>query len=927
MRFHFLFSFLFCLGLVACISSPNDYHAEKAEKLPFSQKIQYGELENGLRYYILPHQYPKERIYIRLVVNAGSLHEDEDQRGVAHIIEHLAFNGSRKYPKNQIISALEQLGMKFARDINAFTDFENTVYTLNLANNDPKNLELAFDVLDQWINHLTLLPEDLDAERGVVLEEWRARLSPILRLGDKKSAIEMAGSRYVQRDPIGLVEVINNVSAKRVADFYHKWYRPDNMAIIVVGDIDTQTARSLIQKKLSTSHPSRGTTLPHIDFSIPLTPDWRFASINEKHINTPTIELSFAEEFHNQDNLLQYRQQFSRQVVIRLLNLRLQQWEKQQSTVETASFSHHYLGKETSQFIFSIPLREEKYQSVLLALFDFLAELQQQGFSQQEFEQEIAYLAELNENQRTIKSGSLILIQEMMASVANKQVILSEEQKYRLNKKMLAEINLAEINRAFQQIIQLNAKLLLITQPYPAKKLTFDRNQVKQWWQQAMISTQQKWKSTKTTSDIPDLQLVKGHVQKEKNWQQGNIQEYRLQNGSKLVYYYSDKMPNQVYFKALTQGGLRSVPKEQFYLLKSAANLVDDSGIGTLAKPQLEQLVSYKQLMISTFLDDYYQGFTGIAKSQDMELLLKLFRLKLQHSEIDHTVFQQYQHELKQSNQQNDIEINFMQQLDQQRYPDLPTIYHHSKERLYSTTLTEFLQLYQDYILDKTDFTYFIVGDIQELQLLNFAERYLANVPIKTQQRQPYFFQAKIPSHPLIIQGFDEPRAEVELFFNVESPWRAENEYLLDLLSDILQEQLRLTLRENDSGIYSVNTWFSQEMTSSQIEGKIEFSCDPQRVDELIQAAYRVVNELEKQGVDPAILKKKVAEKHIQIRQQFDSLLIILGLLEKSYRLTDSPKLVYLYQHLDKIATKDNLDSMIKKVLQKQGRFQAILKP
>lgn len=241
----FLYLFPF---LSACSTSLS---LTESQTLPFDDNILRGRLDNGLKYYILLNNQPAERVYIRLVVNAGSMHEDNDQRGVAHIVEHMAFNGTTNYPENTIIDALEQLGIKFARDINAFTDFENTVYTLNLAKNDFNKLDLAFDVLNEWMNNVTIFPKDLDAERGIVLEEWRARLSPMLRLGNKKSAVEMQGSRYVLRDPIGDVNVIKNVSASRVKDFYQKWYRPDNMSLIVVGDINASEIEKLVKTKLS----------------------------------------------------------------------------------------------------------------------------------------------------------------------------------------------------------------------------------------------------------------------------------------------------------------------------------------------------------------------------------------------------------------------------------------------------------------------------------------------------------------------------------------------------------------------------------------------------------------------------------------------------------------------------------------------------
>lgn len=174
-----LFTTLFLLSYHSSsknLNSPFLYHSQ----------LRYGQLDNKLNYFVLSNPEPDNRVYIRLVVNAGFMHEDDDQKGVAHLVEHMAFNGSQKFPQNDIIFALEKLGMKFARDINAFTDFENTVYTLNLDKNDPQSLALALDVVNEWMHHLTILDKDLDSERDVVQEEWRRRLSPMLRLGDKK---------------------------------------------------------------------------------------------------------------------------------------------------------------------------------------------------------------------------------------------------------------------------------------------------------------------------------------------------------------------------------------------------------------------------------------------------------------------------------------------------------------------------------------------------------------------------------------------------------------------------------------------------------------------------------------------------------------------------------------------------------------------
>lgn len=913
------------LGIGACQSL---FHEK--DTLPFHSQAHQGQLENGLRYVILPNHFPQNRVYMRLVVNAGSMHEDDDQKGVAHIVEHMAFNGSQQYPQNQIINALEKLGMKFARDINAFTDFENTVYTLNIAKNDPQSLSLAFNVIDQWLNHLTILPADLEAERGIVLEEWRSRLSPMLRLGDKKSQIEMAGSRYVERDPIGDVNVIKHVSAQRVKDFYRKWYRPDNVSLIVVGDVNPVKIKSLIQQKLGSSHPLQHQPLPEIDFDIPLPPKWRLATVSEKEMREPGLDLSFFKPAENINTVAQYRENLWQQIVVRLLNLRLQQWETylQQSSsavVKSANFYHDYLGKQTLQSTFSLQLENEDYRKATEQLFNFIAEIAQNGFTQTELDDELQRLRKINTKQRHLEVSSIKIADELVVTMANDQVLLSPQDQYELNHQLFNQLTLADINRTFQQMLQLKSKLVLITQPKP-HKLSFDSQWLAQKWQQALQQSQSSWQQQDNrVVQLPHLDLVAGNATKQKVWRGQKITEYLLSNGSKLIYMYSDKSPQQVYFKALTAGGLRSVPRSHYHALRAAISVVDDTGIGIVPQADIDQYFSHAPIAFTTVIDEADQGFTAAGKTESLADILRLFRLKLQTSPVSDKVLAEYRQTLQDEVNEKSPEKTFMQKVEQLRFPQQETLYGANRFSNLHLTADKLSAIYQQYITDKTDFTYFIVGDISESAVQNLAEKYLANVPVKTQNRVLQPIKAHVPEQRLVVKGLHEPRAEVEMYFAADHQWQVENKYLLDILADIIQEKLRLSLREQASGIYAVHAWFEQEHFSPQIEGKIEFSCDPMRVQELTQMTHHVLDQILKQGIEPELLAKKVSEKQSQLKQAKESLLAILSQLEQSYSLSDGPLLMFAEQQLLQQVTQQNIEALAHKILPSQFRFEAIL--
>ncbi|MGF7452471.1 M16 family metallopeptidase [Pasteurella bettyae] len=905
-------------------------HTTKQENnlLPFDPMIQHGQLHNGLNYFIVPNNEPAKRAYIRLVVNAGSMNEDDDQKGIAHLVEHMAFNGSKKFPENQIINALEQLGMKFARDINAFTDFENTVYTLNLDKTDNQSLSLAFDVVNEWMNNLTILPQDVDNERGIVEEEWRRRLSPMLRLGDKKSAIEMVGSRYVLRDPIGDMNIIRNISSQRVKDFYSKWYRPDNMSLIIVGDINASQVLNLISSKLDEKPTKVRSALEKINYNIPLVNHWRVATVSESGIMIPSIELSFFEEAKEKNTLTEYKQDLMQQIIVKLINLRLQTWEANHSeNIDSANFYRSHLGKETIQNIFLIQPLKTDYLTTVKSLFMFIAQIQQQGFSETEVKTEIARLLQLNEKQKSIKSGSLKIADDLIPIAANKQIPVGMQDRYRLNKQFLNQFSLTEINQEVRRIIQIPAKLLMITQPYPDKKLPFNEKNIEQLWSENLSQPQSLWQQQQLHVEMPELAAQIGQLYKTKYWQQGDITEYKLGNGNKLIYHYSDKTPNQVYLKTVTSGGLRSVPSSDYHLLRTAVTLVDDTGVGNLPLANVNELFNQNPIAFATIIDDNKQGFTLVGKSYQLEDLLKLFQLKLQQSPVSQQALSKYRHETRDYFKELDQETRFMQAVSRLRYPTTPTVYDSNERQLLSFSEAQLSEIYQSQILAKTDFTYFIIGDIKQDKVEELVKKYLSNLPVKHKSAVNYQVKSEIPKHTFVMHNLNEPRADVEIYLTTDHQWSPEQQYQLDLLGDILQEKLRLVLREKESGIYSVNSWFSQAKEMPQLEGKIEFSCAPERADYLIKQTHHVLDEIMAKGIDPDLLQKKIDEKRTQIKYQFDSLVSIVSIIEESYWNTGSPEAIYLYQDLSNIASKANMDKLAKQALAPKARFVSILKP
>lgn len=919
--------------LSACqVLAPNktvESSLDLTQALTFDRRADVGQLENGLSYYIAENTNPESRVYVRLVVNAGSMNEEDDQRGVAHIVEHMAFNGTKHYPENEVIKVLEEAGMKFGVDINAFTDFENTVYTLNLPNNNPETLELVMDVVSDWASNVTMLKGDLDAERGIVLEEWRARLGPMLRLGDKKSAIEMAGSRYVTRDPIGDPYTIQHVSKYRVADFYNKWYRPDNMSIVIVGDVNTEQMKQLISRKLGHDR-TPDTSLEKVDYSIPLIDGWRSETVSEEGYSSPFVEVSFFSEFKPDLSYARYQDDLAHQIATRLLNVRLQRWEQDEdNVVNAANFYSSNVGRETTQAVFSLQLVDGEYEQATQGLFKFVSQLAQHGFSEQEINGEISRLKGVIERGKGKKDYSIDLAGDLMVSAASGQTLIDKEQAYQLNKYFLERITPQQVNDAFKQIIAPKSRLILLTQPSDKRKPKLDEKWVEGVWQTTMQEQQPPWFIDESQAVLPVVDPKVGSVKQERKWAEHRITEYRLSNGSKLVYRYSDSNPGQVHFKALTAGGTRSIPQQDYHALKTAVSLVDDTGVGVVPQADIQTIFRGNPVVMSTLVDEYQQGFSGWAKTESFEKMLKLFHLKLAASPISEKSLKEYQVEMAQklSGARFDGADRFVRKVSELRFPDIPTVYSDNGERAASYTVQGLSEVYQKYVAGKTDYTYFVVGDISAAQIESLAARYLASIKVKEVSREYYEVKASSPKVRYSTPDSKEPRAEVEIYLTQDSQWRPDNAYYLELSGELVQEQLRLKLREQASGVYGVASWFWQDIHSPQAEGRILFTCAPERVDELISLTHSVLNSVAETGADEQVLENKLLQRDDQIDRYLRSDLGMLNAMEQSYLLTDSPRLIQAQRRANSEASKQKVDAIMRQFLNQATRFEAVLLP
>ncbi len=354
-----------------------------AAPLPLDLAIRTGTLPNGITFFIRHNELPNDRVMLRLAVKAGSVDEDDDQRGLAHVVEHMAFNGTAHFKPGELVSYLESIGAQFGAHVNAYTSFDETVYMLDVPTEKPGVLERGFEALSDFAGGLSLDPEEIDRERGVVIEEWRGRLGAGTRMQEPQMKALFGASRYINRLPIGTPEILKSFPAQRLRDFYQSQYRPDRMAVIVVGDIEVAAAEALVRKNFS-SMPSRpAATRPVYD--IPSHQDTRYVFTSDKEAQASSVTLMYKRPLTELKTMADYRRSLAESLVFQMINSRFGEIARQpDAPFLSASAGGDTLGRTIEAFSVSARVKDGGITRGLSAITQEMTRVRQHGFGEAE---------------------------------------------------------------------------------------------------------------------------------------------------------------------------------------------------------------------------------------------------------------------------------------------------------------------------------------------------------------------------------------------------------------------------------------------------------------------------------------------------------------------------------------------------------------
>lgn len=837
------------------------------EKLPVDPQVKIGKLDNGLTYYIRKNQKPENKVELRLVINAGSILEDDDQQGLAHFTEHMAFNGSANFKKNDIVSFLQSIGVEFGADLNAYTGFDETVYILPVPTEKKENVEKAFQILQDWASAVAFDTEEIEKERGVVLEEERSGRGAEERMFRLTYPKMLEGSRYADRLPIGKVEVLKSFKPEVIRRFYKDWYRPNLMAVIVVGDLDPAEAERLIKKHFSDlKNPSN--PRPRKAADVPPRTKSEALVVTDKEATHHLIDINYSyKPLKEQNTLGAYREYLIRNLFTSMLSQRMQElMQKEEPPFLYAANTFGSLARGYESYNAYAYLGKGGVEPAVKALIAENERARKFGFTQAELDRIKKTMMKSIErayNERD-KTESARLTGEYIRNFLEDEPIPGIENEYKYYERFMNDISLEEVNKYVASTIPSagEPKLIIFTGPEKAefKIPTTDEllKTTQAAYQQEIVPYEEKEIATSLMESTPKA----GKITAEKKNADLGTTEFTLNNGVKVIVKPTDFKNDQVVLSASRHGGQFLYEPGERYNAEFAATVVSQMGIGNFSPMDLRKVLAGKNASVTPSLGSISEGFTGQSSASDIETMLQLINLYFTAPRKDTELFKSFvtKQQAMYQNMAADPQFNFQETMLQTLYKDHPWAPKLPKPETFSKIdLDRALAIYRERFGNAHGFTFVLVGKVDMDAIRPLLATYIGSLPSKG--TAPGFKDVGLrpASGPLKkeVNKGTEPKSLIRLFWNGETKYSEDEQMKVQAVVEVMNIKLIETLREDLSGIYGGGMYGSlNKYPYNNYSFGISLPCGPENVDKLIAATLAEIEKLRSTGPAEADLNK-----------------------------------------------------------------------
>ena len=868
-------SILFLILFIAAVSlaaAPAQVPPSLSDRIPAEREITIGQLPNGVRYYVRANKKPEKRAELRLAVNAGSVLEDDDQQGLAHFVEHMAFNGTEHFPKNEIVKFIESLGMRFGADLNAYTSFDETVYMLQVPTDKPEVMDKALLVLEDWAHNVSFDPQEIDKERGVVMEEWRLRRGAGARTTDKLFPILLKGSRYADRIPIGKPEIIRNFKPETLKKFYKDWYRPDLMAVVAVGDFDKAAVENLIKAHFG-SIPAATSPRPRPAYDVPDHDGSVYAITTDSELTTTSVSIENILPARKQGTFGAYRQDIVDSLFSNMLSGRFSEIAQKPDAafLSAGAGRSDFVARTKDEAQLSARVKEDGIEKGLDALLTEVERVARFGFTATEFDRQ---------RQNLLRSYERMVIEdqnrqsnsradEYVRNFLTDEPLPGAELEQALHQRFLPEISLEEINAVGREWFTDQNRFVVVTAPEKAGLVMPDETKLAAVIKAAPGKDLKAYIDNVTSAALLDPLPSGGTVVKTTTKEAVGITEWELSNGVKVVLKLTTFREDEIVFHATSPGGTSLATDQDYIPASTAAQVLSAGGVGHFSAIDLRKLMTGKVANVSAFIGETEEGLTGSASRRDLETMFQLIYLRFTEPRPDAEAFEVQATRTKTAlaNQSAVPEFAFAEAL--------TTILGQNHPRRRMTTpatvdqwnLDKSLAFYKDRFADASDFTFVFVGSFDVATLKPLVERYLGGLPSLPRKETWKDVGARPPVGVIekTVEKGIEPKSQTAIVFTGPFEYDPPHRTTLRAMAHIFQTRLLKSLREELGGTYSVSVGANaQKIPRAEYQASVQFGSDPQRVDGLVK---RVFEEIEKLKADGPTEKELNDEKEALLRE------------------------------------------------------------
>ena len=831
------------LAFIGVVTFATTASAQMTDPLPLDPAVRKGTLPNGLTYYVRHNETPKGQADFYIAQKVGSILEDDNQRGLAHFLEHMCFNGTENFPGNQIVSWLETKGVKFGRDLNAYTSIDETVYNIN---NVPVANEAVQDscllILHDWADGLLLLPEEIDKERGVIHEEWRMRNVGQQRLMEQLAPTVYPGSKYGYRLPIGTMEVVDNFKPQALRDYYEAWYRPDQQGIIVVGDIDVDRIENKI-KEMFSPIKMPADAKERVYEAVPDNAETIYAIGADPEMDNARAMIFFKSDVipvEMRNSMVYEIQQAVTSLATMMLNNRLDEITASPDAPMAAAgsfYGNFYLSKTKDALTGVVIGKDGDILNGLKSVYREILRAKRGGFTVSEYDrarEELLSRLEKQYNNRE-KTENNTYVQEYVRNFIDNEPATGIEFEYQTAKMILPQLPVDVINQAFNEQFSDSNRIVMVMMPEKEGFAVPTVDQVKQAMAEVdaedIAAFVDEVKAEPLIANLP----APGKVVSTRELPEWGAVEWTLSNGAKVVAKHTDFKADEIVMDAQALGGTSIYPDSYNETLVALPMMLQQYGLGTYTYKDLQKYLQGKQCGVSMSFDTYVRDISGNSTPKDLKTMMELLYSNFTQFNLSADELQATKNTMigVLHNQETNPQYIFGADLSKALYSNSRN-YVVCTASIEAAKLDQITKIVKDATANAADYTFYFVGNFDPAQLQTLCEQYIATLPgdaAKAQTKLPEFNPALGLQKGDKLTKFTAPMQTPQTFAAVvefaKMPYTAKNALLASIAGQILTQRLLTTVREDMGAVYSISA--QGRMSRTGIENAVMQSAFPMK--------------------------------------------------------------------------------------------------